>query len=299
MGRREDVLATRCRDDEIRNPGRLGHREHLEAVHRGFDRLDGIDFRDNDTGAHPARAHRDSAARPAVSRDDERSAGDQQIRGRHETVNGALAGPISVVEEMFHLGIVHIDDREAQGAVSFHRPEANDAGRGLLVSSAYARQQFRSLRVQQEDEVCAIIDHEVRLQIEDLLEIRVILLCRFPLLRIDLEAVGLRKGRGDAVVRRERIARCEPDLCAGFLEREREDPGLRLDVERHRDPQPTKGFLLFQRLADRSEDGHVVPGPFDSQRPSFAEFRHPSADAPDSTSAFRWPRRGRASSIHC
>src|SRR5206468_312420 len=120
---------------------------------------------------HPARAHRDSAARPAISRDDERSAGDQQIRGRHETVNGALAGPISVVEEMFHLGIVHIDDREAQGAVSFHRPEANDAGRGLLVSSAYARQQFSSLRVQQEDEVCAISDHEVRLQLEDLVAV--------------------------------------------------------------------------------------------------------------------------------
>src|SRR5437879_7299674 len=200
---------------------------------------------------------------------------------------------------MFHLIIFYVYNREPNCTIPFHRPEADDARRRLLVSPSHAREQFGPFRVQQEDEVRAIVDHEVRFQVEDLVEIRVILLRGLPLFRIYLEAVDLRKSRGDAVIRGERIARREPDLRARLLEREGEDSRLGLDMERHRDPQPTKGFLLFQRLADLSEDGHVVPGPFDSPRPSFAEFRHPSADAPDSTSVFRWPRRGRASSIHC
>src|SRR6267143_1025440 len=165
-----------------------------------------IAFRHNDAGAHPAGAHRAPTTRPSVARDDERAARDQQVRGRHEAVNGALTRPVAVVEQVFHLGIVHIDDREAKGAIPFHRPEPDDARRRLLVSPPHAREQFGSLRVQQEDEVRAVVNHEVRFQIEDFVEVGVILLRRFPLLRVNFEAVGFRKRRGDAVVGGEGIA---------------------------------------------------------------------------------------------
>src|SRR6267378_6482219 len=193
---------------------------------------------------------------------------------------------------MFHLGIVHIDDWEPKRAIPLHGPEADDARRGLLVSPAYAREQFGPFRVQQEDEVRAVVDHEVRFQVEDLMEIRVILLRGLPLLRIDLEAVDLRKSRGDAVIRGEGIARCESDLRARLLEREGEDSGLGLDMEGHSDSQTAEGLLFLQRIPDRGEDGHVVSRPFDAPGSSLAELRHrapmpPTRPQPSGASS-RW-----------
>src|SRR5216684_615679 len=49
---RDDVLASGCRDDEVRDLGRLLHGEDLEPVHCGLDRLHRIDFRHDDPGAH-------------------------------------------------------------------------------------------------------------------------------------------------------------------------------------------------------------------------------------------------------
>src|SRR5207249_3533357 len=198
------------------------------------------------------------------------------------------AGSAPMVQELLHLRVVHVDHRQSQRAVPLHRPEPHHAGRRLLVPPAHALQQVRPLRVQEEHEVRAVVHHEVRLQIEDLVQARIVLLVRLPFLRIDVEAMHLCEGRRDAVVGGEGIARREPDLGPGLLEREGEDARLRFDMERHADPQTAQALLLLQLVPDRREDRHVVAGPLDSAGPPFGQLGHRGADARGSTSVFRF-----------
>src|SRR2546425_11382756 len=243
---------------------------------------------DDDPGAHSTGSHRDPAPRPSVARDDESLAGDEQVRRIHQAVERALARPVPVVKQVLHLSVVHIDDGKPERAIPLHRSEPDDARRRLLVGSPHPGQDFLSFRVQEADQVGAVVDDEVRLQVEDLVEVRVVLLVGLPLLCVHLEAVGLRERRRHAIVRGQGITRGEAGCCARLPQRQREDPGLRLDVEGHPDPEPSDRFLLFELVPDGGEDGHVVPSPFDPAPPGVTQLGHRAADARKSISAFRY-----------
>ena len=196
----DDILAAGRGDDEVRLPHRASHREDFESVHGGLDGFHRIDLGDDDPSPHAAGPHRYPAPRPSVSRHHEGLARDQEVRRVHQPIERALARPVPVVEEVLHLGVIHIDDGEPKRSVSFHRSESDDARRRLFVRSPDTVQEFPPVRVQEFDEVRAVVDDEVRLQVEDLVEVRIVLVVRLPLLRVDVETVLLREGRGDTVV---------------------------------------------------------------------------------------------------
>ncbi|MND09415.1 hypothetical protein D3C83_327190 [compost metagenome] len=52
----DDVEVARERDDEVADERGLRHRHHLEAVHDSLERLQRVDFGDDDLRAHAACA---------------------------------------------------------------------------------------------------------------------------------------------------------------------------------------------------------------------------------------------------
>ena len=82
---------------------------------------------------------------PAVARDDDLAAGDEDVRRPQDAVERALAGAVAVVEEVLGLGLVDRDDREAERPVGGHRPQPDDAGRRLLGAGEDLRHLVRTL----------------------------------------------------------------------------------------------------------------------------------------------------------
>ena len=226
---------------------------------------------------------RDPASAPAVARHDERLPRHEEVRGRHNPVHRRLPGAVAVVEQVLHLRVVHVHDGELEAAVLLHRPEADHAGRRLLVRPSDALEELAAFRVQKVDEVRAVVDDKVRLEIEDMVQVLVVLVRRLPLLRVRLEAELLVQRGRDGVVRGERVAGREAHLRARLLESEGEDARLRLRVERHADLHSLEGLGRDEALADRREHGHVGPRPLHAEDAAVHELRH---DAPMAPSAY-------------
>ena len=85
-----DVAAAGERNKEIAHAGGLVHRKHRKAVHHGLDGLDGIDLGHDHHSAHSLGAHSESLAAPAVATYDHGLAGDDEIGGVHNAVEGWL-----------------------------------------------------------------------------------------------------------------------------------------------------------------------------------------------------------------
>src|SRR3970040_787304 len=239
------------------------HGHQAEPVPRGLERLHRVALRHDPVRAQALRARRDPATAPAVSGDDERLPRDEEVRRGHDAVHRGLARAVAVVEEVLHLRVVHIDDGQLELAVLRHRPKADHARRRLLVPATDSAEELAALRVKKVDEVRAIIDHKVRLQIKDLVQVLVVLVRRLPFSCVRFKAELLVQRSGDGVVRGQRIAGCESDLRARLLAGQGEDTGLRLRVEGHPDPETLQGLRGDEGLADRTEDGHVGARPFE------------------------------------
>ena len=128
----DDALVAGKRDEQVADGGGLRHGHHAEAVHDGFDGLGGIDFGDDDVGAHAAGAHGDAASAPAVAGDHQRHAGQQHIGRADDAVDGALSGSVAIVEQMLGERVVDRDDGVAQHLLLGHGAQTNDAGGGFF-----------------------------------------------------------------------------------------------------------------------------------------------------------------------
>src|SRR5690606_2083243 len=107
-------------DEQVTLPGRALHGQHAEAVHGGLEGTYGVDLGDDDVGACTPGAHGEAAAAPSVPRHDDDGSRDQHVGGAEDPVQGALAGPVPVVEEVLGVGVVDGDDRELQDAIPGH-----------------------------------------------------------------------------------------------------------------------------------------------------------------------------------
>ncbi len=168
--RYEEIADTRC----------IHHRHHPVAIHhslKGFSRV----HLDNDhVCAKPLRTHGDAPSAPAVSDDDNGLPGKEHIRCIHDPVDRALPGSVPVVKHHLGLGIVYSDHRISECAVCCHCSQPYHAGCGLLAAADDAREQFRMIAVQERDRVCAVIERDMRIDLDRLLEALVILLLVLP-----------------------------------------------------------------------------------------------------------------------
>ena len=150
----------------------VGH--DREAVHQRLERADRIDLDDRDVGAVAVHPGGDALAHPAVAGDDDLAPGDEDVGRPEDAVDGRLAGPVAVVEEVLGLGLVDGHDREAEGAVGGHRLEPDDAGRRLLRAGEDLLDLAGPLAVEQRHEVAAVVHGDLRVGVGDGVEVGVV-----------------------------------------------------------------------------------------------------------------------------
>ena len=136
----------------------------------------------------------------------------------------------------------------------------------VVVSSVPARTSLtwsgRS-RVEQRDEVAAVVHRDLGARVGDLVQVAVV---RVAVLAATGErrdpVFGDERGR-DVVLRGQRVRGREVDLGAAGGQRPHQVRGLRRDVEAGADPQPVERPLALEPLADQAEDRHLALRPFD------------------------------------
>ncbi len=110
----DDALVPGNGHEDVPDPGGLGHGDDGEAVHPGLQGADGVYLANEDVGPRAFGPHGQALAAPAVAGDDEIRPGQKDIGGPENAVQGALAGPVAVIEEVLCVGVVDGDDRVVQ-----------------------------------------------------------------------------------------------------------------------------------------------------------------------------------------
>ena len=215
-------------------------------------------------GAVAGHPRGDPLADPAVARDDDLAAGDEDVGRPQDAVERALAGAVAVVEEVLGLGLVDRDDREPEHPVGGHRPQADDAGRRLLGPGVDLRHLVRAFRVEEVHEVAAVVHRQLRMRVRDRTEVRVVGVVVLAATGERGDAVlGDERGR-DVVLGRQRVARREDDVRAAGLERAHEVGRLGRHVQARADAQAVERPVALEALADQAQDGHLALGPLDA-----------------------------------
>src|ERR1043166_9577806 len=112
----DDVAVAGHRDKEIADLRGFLHRKNAETVHDGLDSFDRVDLGYDNIRTHSAGTHRNALSAPAVSNDDERFAGEQNVGRANDAVERRLARAVAVIEEMLRLRVVDRDGREVEHA---------------------------------------------------------------------------------------------------------------------------------------------------------------------------------------
>jgi len=113
----DDALVPGHGQEDVPERRRPRHGHDLKTVHDRLDGPDGIDFRDDHVGPGAAGPHGHALAAHAVAGHDELEAGEQDIGGPEDAVEGALARAVAVVEQVLRLGVVDGDDGVAEDPV--------------------------------------------------------------------------------------------------------------------------------------------------------------------------------------
>jgi hypothetical protein len=167
---------------------------------------------------------------------------------------------------------VHEHDGEAELPGLRARTRAQHARRRLLAGAERLVAVVAMRLVQQLDEVAAVVDDDVRRDLERVSHVAAHLVRRRAVARVDMKAFGRERGH-DVVLRRLGIAARDGHGCAAGPQHEREVGRFRLEVNADRDAlageRPLRGELRFELPQDR----HVAPDPFDFALPFGRELR--------------------------
>src|SRR4029077_14064147 len=260
-------------DHDVGAGSRLGEGHHAIPVHHSLKRPGRVDLGDDHMRAKPHRAAGEATSAPTVAADNHRLAGEEHVGGPDQAVDGALAGAVPVVEEMLRERLVHSDDRKAQRAVARHGAKPDDSGGGLLGARDHVLEQLAPALVQLRDKICAVVHGDLRLCIEDSLDVGVV---PSGVLAVDGEGgdpMLACEGRGNSVLRRQRIARAEADVGAARIQRDCKVRCLAVDVKAGAETQTLERPLTGESLADDAQDGHLARRPVDEALPFAGEPR--------------------------
>src|SRR5450756_2185049 len=148
-------------DEQLGHLGGLGDGHDAVAVHDRFERAQRVDLEHDDVGAVALHAHREPAPAPAVAGQAHGAAGDEDVGGADDPVEGALAGAVAVVEHVLRVGLVDGHDGEHQPALGLERLEADDAGGGLFGAAYDVGGHVGTFAVQHADDVGAVVHGDV------------------------------------------------------------------------------------------------------------------------------------------
>ena len=247
-------------DKEVADLCRILHLHHGEAVHHCFDRLDRIDLSDNDLCTQTLCAHRSALAAPAVARDDNGLARNDQIRRAVDAVPDGLPGAVAVIEKMLAVCIIDEHHREFQRAGSRHCSEAQDAGRGLLAAADDIRQELGVFLMNERDQIAAVVDDEMRFCFDHTAGVLLIFLCGDAVPGKDIEPV-VRQCSRHIILCGKRIRAGDIHFRAACREHTAEIRGLCLQMNRQRNALAGEGLCFCKLRFDAAQKGHIALDP--------------------------------------
>ena len=150
------------------------------------------------------------------------------------------------------------------------------ARRRFLRAAEDVRQKFAALRMQDIHEVAAVVDDDVRLKVKRLVDVLLILFVRAAVRRKDMKPI-FDERRRDVILRGQRIAARDGNLCAGVLHDQRQIRCLCFKMQRDDDLLACKGLRHGKFFVDGFHDRHEVLDPVDfvmTRRREFDVFDH-------------------------
>ena len=261
----DDVEVTRHGDPHIGVLGSLGTRHHAIALHVRLESLERVDFADNDAHAHASGTLRQATAAEAVTAHHEGASRKQAIGRAHDAVERGLARAVAIIEEVLGVGVVDVERGVLERAGCGHGCQADDTGRRLLGAADDVLEGVLAIAVDAIAEVGTVVHRDLRLGIDDGVEVLVVCLGVLTTACIDLCAVVLDERGRRVVLGGERIARAQRNLGTAFDHRAYEIGGLGGHVQTRTDADSLEGTLLGKALANLGEYGHVAIGPQDAR----------------------------------
>src|ERR1051326_4123837 len=111
---RDDVAIARRGDVDVRGAERGFNRVDLEAFHRGLQRVDRIDLRNDDARAEALERMRRALADVAITADARDLARDHHVGGALESVRERFATAVEIIELRLGDRVVDVDRRDAE-----------------------------------------------------------------------------------------------------------------------------------------------------------------------------------------
>jgi hypothetical protein len=163
------------------------------------------------------------------------------------------------------VGLVHGQDGVLEGAGLSHGLQADDAGGGLLRPADDVGDEVGTLFVQGGHQIGAVVHGDVRLMVEDGVDVLVV---GDAVLALDGEDRHLQVGdygRGHVVLGGQRVAGAEHQIGATGGQGAGQVGRLRSDVQAGGEAHAGQRALFLETLPDEPEHGHLLLCPGDAQ----------------------------------
>jgi len=208
-----DHVATPCggHEDVAMATGLL-HLRHRKTLHGRFDRFDRIDLTHCHERTHALGPHGDSLAAPTVPDHHDLLAGHQQVGRPVDRVPHRLTGAVAVIEQMFAVGTVDGNDRQAQQELFLERHGPQHTGGGFLAHTQDPAKQLGADGMQAMDQIPAVIDDDMGSTVQHLVDVLQIGLVRSAMMGVDPQPISS-QCRGSLVTGGQRIASGDGNLC--------------------------------------------------------------------------------------
>src|SRR3989344_1953765 len=102
----DDVLVAGDSDEDIAYLSRSFHGHDPESVHRCLQYIERMDFGHNDVGAQAFCFQRDPFSAASVAADNYVFPCEQNVGASQDPIQGALPGPIKIIQEMLCLVVI-------------------------------------------------------------------------------------------------------------------------------------------------------------------------------------------------
>ena len=184
----DDSVATCNCHENISKLSSLIHLHHLESVHHSLQSLDRIHLSNDDLGTKTLGSHRNTLSAPAITCHDNILSCDDQIGGPVYSVPYRLTCTVTVIEKVLAVCIVDKHHRELEFSGLVELDKSEDTCCCLLATSDDIRNEVCVLCVHKVHKVTAVIDDDVRTDLENATDMRLILLRSCVVPRIYIEA---------------------------------------------------------------------------------------------------------------
>ncbi len=193
------------------------------------------------------------------------AAGEEDVRGAEDAVDGRLAGAVAVVEEVLGERLVDCHDRVHEGAVGGHGAQADHARGRLLSSREHAGKGVPPIAMEERDEVATVVLCQLRVRVNDRVQVAEVAIAVHGALGERADPVFDHERGGHVVLGGQRVRGAQGNLRTAGLQRPHQVRGLCRHVQARADAKAVERLLALETLADEAQDRHLSLGPLDAR----------------------------------